>query len=160
MISLLGNWSQTIWVSSSDMNVQLSVYGRKRKKNTFGSFKKVQLPMAPTSVAHQSLSLHVHLHLFQPLFPTGPLFVHRGRGGKRRWKEKAELLPSRGGEGGVGVEWPLREGEDRNTCFHREEENTGRGLLLSLEEERMPNRTNVSVLSDGRHVCCPVTNSC
>lgn len=28
--SLLDNWSQTNWVSNSDMNVQLLVYGRKK----------------------------------------------------------------------------------------------------------------------------------
>lgn len=40
-------------------------------KTPRGSFQQSRLPAAPTSITHQSASRHPHLHLFQPLLPTG-----------------------------------------------------------------------------------------
>lgn len=61
-----------------------------------------------TSVEHQSLSLHRHLHLLQPFLPTGSSLFCGGRG----QKEQADAEEGQKCDGGRKEKW--------NSGFHQE----------------------------------------
>lgn len=73
---------------------------KKRKEKSVGSSGYLRLP---TSAAHYSLALHLHLHLFQALLPTGPSLFCRGKGGEEK-------------RGGGGRKEEANERKERQNC--------------------------------------------
>lgn len=127
------------------LNVQLSVHGRKKKTPLVPSNSSGYLQLPPPS--HINHSLYIPIYTYSSLSSLQVPLCSTEEEGKRRRssaKEKAELLPlSRGGGGGgSGVTTVWWRGKEARNCGFHQEENAGSGLLISLEEQRVTNRTN------------------
>lgn len=122
MTTLLGNWSQTIRVSNSDMNVQLSVYGRKKKTPLVPWKRSGYLWLPPPSHINHSLYMSIYTYSSLSSLQVPSLFAEEGgkRGGERK-KQNCCLLA----EGKEGWVWS-------DHCVME-----SRGTLVSIRRRRM-----------------------
>lgn len=128
------------------LNVQLSVHGRKKKTPLVPSNSSGYLQLPPPS--HINHSLYIPIYTYSSLSSLQVSLCSAEEKGKRRRSSADERKRQNcclwaEGEEGAEVEWPLWwRGKEARYCGFHQEETAGSGLLISLEEQRVTNRTN------------------